>query len=292
MLPIEELVRFGQGLDKDYRHPVANALGEQWATSPPLFVRSSATHVFVAGREGDRVVLRIRPDDHAAALERAASAASAWSAAGAPMVAAAPSLEGRHVELGDGYAAMALEVVEGPTLDELGDDLVDHAADWGEALAGLHAVGPAGRELPVIADLPLPRTPDVFGVVHGDPESDNVVLGDRGLCFVDPDEVHQGWFAADIAFALRDWAPPGGPPDLSAEVPRRFVEGYRRVRSLTEDELSWMPQLARSSARRELAAHERHLAPGTSEDWPEWAVRLQRRIAERADALRANLAER
>ena len=117
------------------------------------------------------------------------------------MVSAVPSLEGRTVESINGYAAMALEVAEGPTLDELGNDIVDHAADWGEALAQLHAVRLEPLEIPDSADLPLPRDPAVYGALHGDPEADNVVLSDDGLRFVDPDEVHRGWFAADIAFA-------------------------------------------------------------------------------------------
>jgi len=55
-------------------------------------------------------------------------------------------------------------------------------------------------------------------------------------------------------------------------VPRRFVEGYRRVRP------------------REVAGHERHLTAGPDEDWPEWATRLRVRIDERAAALRESLA--
>jgi Ser/Thr protein kinase RdoA (MazF antagonist) len=290
MLPIEELVGFGRGLDSDYRHPVASELGSRWGTTPPRFVRSSATHVFVADRDGgDRLVLRLRPGDELETLRRAAWAAREWSAAGAPMVSAVPSLEGRTVESFDGYAAMALEVAEGPTLDELGGQVVDHAADWGEALALLHTVRLEPSELPDSPDLPLPRDPAVYGTLHGDPESDNILLSDDGLRFVDPDEVRRGWFAADIAFALRDWAAPGRAPDLSADVPRRFVEGYRRVRAVSEEELSWMPLLAAEAGRRELAAHEGDLAVGPMEGWPDWARSLYQRISHRADALRASL---
>ncbi len=290
MLPIDELVGFGRDLDSDYRHPVASELGGRWGAAPPLFVRSSATHVFVAERtDGGRLVLRLRPRDDIEALHRAARAAREWCTAGAPMAPAVPSLTGRVVESIGGYAAMALEALEGPTLDELGDGLVDHAPDWGEALARLHTgrLEPSG--LPDSPDLPLPRDPAVYGTLHGDPESDNVVLTDDGLRFVDPDEVHRGWFAADVAFALRDWAAPGHAPDLSADVPRRFIEGYRRVRPLSDEELSWMPLLAAESGRRELAAHEAHLAHGPEDHWPAWADDLEQRIRDRADALRESL---
>ena len=291
MLAIEELVRFGRDLDSDYRHPAATELGNRWGTAPPRFVRSSATHVLVADKVGEgRLVLRLRPAGDAETLRRASTAAQEWSAAGAPVVNGVLSLAGRVVETTEQYAAMALEVAEGPTLDELEDDLADHAADWGEALARLHAVRLSSPGLPDSPDLPLPRTPDVYGTLHGDPEADNIVLGEGGLCFVDPDEARHGWFAADVAFALRDWSAPGRAPDLSAEVPRRFVEGYRRVRPLSDAELSWMPLLARESARRELAGHERHLTAGPDEDWPEWATRLRVRIDERAAALRESLA--
>lgn len=290
MLPIEELVRFGDGLDSEYRHPVAGEFATRWGTAPPKFVRSSATHVFVAARGNeDRLVLRLRPSAAADVLHRASQAATEWSAAGAPMVPGVASLGGRAVETVGGYAAMALEAAEGTTLSEREDDLADHAADWGEALARLHAARLTTPGLPGSSDLPLPRTPEVFGTLHGDPEADNVVLTADGPVFVDPDEVRVGWFAADVAFALRDWAAPGKAPDLSADVPRRFVDGYRRVRALSDEELSWLPMLASDAARIELAQHQVHLRRGTVDDWPDWAVLLERRIRDRADLLRASL---
>ena len=58
---------------------------------------------------------------------------------------------------------------------------------------------------PVCADelAGLPMTPDVFGTLHGDPEPDNVVWSEGGPALIDLDDVRRGWFAADIAFALR-----------------------------------------------------------------------------------------
>lgn len=283
-------MEFGRALNGDWQHPVATELGARWGTAPPRFVRSSASHVLVADRaEGGRLVLRLRPAGESDTLHRASRAAQEWSAAGAPMVAPVLSSEGRAVEPAGGYVAMALEVVEGPTLDELDGELVGHAADWGEALARLHSVRLTVPGLPDSSDLPLPRTPEVFGTLHGDPEADNVVLSDSGLCFVDPDDVHLGWFAADIVFALRDWATPGLAPDLATEVPRLFIEGYRRARPLSEEELSWMPLLAREAARKELAAYLRHLDSPPGQDWPEWASRLDLKVRERATALRASL---
>lgn len=292
MLLIGELVDFGAGLDEGHHHAVADRAGAAWGLARPRFVRSSASHVFVADRRDGsaRVVLRLRPDRDIDVLDRASRAAREWCAAGAPIVSGLSSLRGRMVATTDGYAAMALDLAEGPTLDELDDELPDHAGAWGEALARLHVVRLATPGLPDSPELELPRTPDVFGTVHGDPEADNVVVTGDGLRFVDPDRVRRGWFAADVAFALRDWAPPGGAPDLDHEVPRRFVEGYRRVRPLTDEELSWLPVLARSQAQEELSSFDEHLRARPAPGWPAWATNLDARVRERAAALREALA--
>ena len=80
----------------------------------------------------------------------------------------------------------------------------------------------------------LPRTPPYVGLLHGDPEIDNVVWTAAGGTFVDLDDVRHGWYVGDVGYALRDWAEPAGAPDLTAPVPRAFLAGYRSRRPLTE----------------------------------------------------------
>jgi len=50
MLLISELVRFGRLLDDAWHSRVADAAAVVWAADRPVFLRSSASHVLVAGR--------------------------------------------------------------------------------------------------------------------------------------------------------------------------------------------------------------------------------------------------
>ena len=115
MLPIPELVRFGETLDDAWRSPLADAAGRRWGVQRPVFVRSSASHVLVADTgSGRRLVLRMRPHTPAAVavLARGAHMADAWHRAGAPFVAPAASVAGRLVERVGGYVVTALHVAD------------------------------------------------------------------------------------------------------------------------------------------------------------------------------------
>jgi Ser/Thr protein kinase RdoA (MazF antagonist) len=222
MLLISELVRFTGLLAADRLCPAAEAPAARWGAAGVVSLRSSASHVLVARRsDASRVVLRMRPDHGEAAvvLGRGARVARDWRAAGGPLAGPVPSLGGLLVELVDGYAVTALEAVRGDPLD---DDATDPAVAyaWGATLARAHSAGKAvdradlpttesflaGRDVDVPAGLRrvaadllaalgrLPRDPAVHGLLHGDPEPDNVVDGPDGQLLVDPDDVRVGWF--------------------------------------------------------------------------------------------------
>ena len=57
--------------------------------------------------------------------------------------------------------------------------------------------------------------------------------------------------------------------DLDAEVPRRFLEGYHRVRSLSHEELDLLPLMSQASAVEELLRLEAHVNAQPQPDWPE-----------------------
>jgi Ser/Thr protein kinase RdoA (MazF antagonist) len=318
MLPIAELVDFSRTLDENGRSPLADAAAKAWGVGRPRFVRSSASHVFVAPRDdesGGRVVLRMRPDSehNRTVLERGARATASWFAADAPVANAVASTSGHFTQSVDGYVVQTLVAAEGEQLDGR-EDLPEHAAAWGEALARVHLTGHGVVGVPHAVDLlsleshgvaddeaatlavlmtrrlaELPRTPDVHGVIHGDAEADNAVLTEGGVVLVDPDEVRRGWFVADVAFALRDWGTVSGGVDLDAEVPRRFLEGYHRVRTLSDEELGWLPLMAQASAVEQLLRLEMHVTAQPQPDWPDWALDLDQRVRTLTEALRAGL---
>jgi Ser/Thr protein kinase RdoA (MazF antagonist) len=322
MLPIPELLRVARLLDDRWRCELAERAAARWAASDAVFVRSSASHVFFAqqSNDGARIVLRMRPESPSAyaALHRSAMAAEHLSAAGAPVVAAVRSSTGALVESVDGYYVTAVAAADGEIRDEEAADR-STATEWGVALAEVHAHGAAvdPRQLPdmvelcapqhathadgppmdsrlsavadeVAADLAaLPRDPEIYGLLHGDAELDNVVFTSRGPVLVDLDEVRTGWRAADVGFALRSWGPTADAPDLAAEVPAAFIAGYRSRRPMTDQELSRLALFARAAALETLWELQPVLAHPVEPSWPAWATTLDARIRTRADELLA-----
>ena len=246
----------------------ADEAAASWGRNGAVFVRSSASHVF---RAGD-LVLRMAPlgSPQAEAVARSATTAQTLARLGAPVPAPVRSLTGRLVEEIDGMAVTALPVVPGKTYDD--DELTREVAWlWGRTLARFHETG----------------------WVHGDPEPDNLVVDGDGdekcALFVDLDDAGPGDEVEDVAFALREWTPPGGAPDLSADIPAAFLAGYRDVRALTDADMERLPAAARTVAFRTLASYDAHLTTAAEPDWPDWALRLQATVAARAERLRSAL---
>jgi Ser/Thr protein kinase RdoA (MazF antagonist) len=209
-----------------------------------------------------------------------------------------PSLEGELAIHAHGYVAAMFIAVGGRQVDE--ESLTPELArTWGRALAGLHDVASRLDPTPaipswldtvteaagslsrpeIVGELRrLPTSDALVGVVHGDPELDNVIWGANGEpVFVDVDDVSRSWFAADVCFALRDFE--GSP--LTDE----FVAGYREARPLTDEELSWLPLFRRAHGLVTLAGLERILAEPVADDWPDWANALHMRLRDVAARL-------
>lgn len=327
MLPIPELVRVARLLDDRWHWELAERAAARWDASDALFVRSSASHVFVAqqANSGTRVVLRMRPESPSAyaVLHRSAMAAEQLSMAGAPVASAVRSRAGQLVETVDGYSVTAVAVADGEVRDEEAADQ-STATDWGTALAEFHVHGaavdlallpdmvelcappdathtespPMDSRLMAVADevaadlAALPRDPAIRGLLHGDAELDNVVFTGKGPVLVDLDDVRSGWHAADVGFALRSWAPTAAAPDLRAEIPAAFIAGYQSRRPITDQELTWLPLFARAAALETLRELQPLLAHPVESSWPDWATKLNERIRTRADELSAALLSR
>jgi Ser/Thr protein kinase RdoA (MazF antagonist) len=231
-----------------------------------------------------------------------ADLAARVAAAGGPVAATCASRDGAlAVEIAVGrtrYVASAFARVEGRVLADAVTR--EQAAAWGRGLARLHEHStrldppPSLPRWSAVAEGSLRRLPTdraVFGVVHGDPELDNVVwVDERTPIFVDLDDAAWSWFAADVCFALRDFAPLAGAPDTASQPVASFLAGYREIRSLGEEELTWLPLFGRAHALVTLGRLQRTLAEPSDPDWPDWATALRRRVEEVDARLRSALA--
>jgi Ser/Thr protein kinase RdoA (MazF antagonist) len=300
VLPLSRIVALSETVDEQWRSPVADAVAAAYGVpaGTARFWRSSARHVFGVPAQGVRpdVYLRFAPAELVSRADVVAVATlmQTISASGPGCVEVVPSTTGNLVEavstdLGDMTAVMVARAA-GSSLDvdELTHEL---AAAWGAALGVVHrdetglAVGsdlPDGADRidraldslaldelgPVVAILrsrlhDLPRTPATYGLVHGDFELDNIAWSGGAATAYDWDEAEVSWFAADIAYAVRDLVPDhrelahGRLPLLDA-----FLAGYESERPDAQVDREQLALFTSLNALRSLA----RLAPVLAED--------------------------
>jgi Ser/Thr protein kinase RdoA (MazF antagonist) len=272
-MPLTAIDRLKQTVTEEWTSPVADQVAADWGYEPGTakWWRSSASHVFVLPDPRGKRFLRFVPDAQndtttwAATARLMARLAARGAAVARPVEAESGELTTTvHTELGVMHA-MVVEAAPGDQID-IDDLTAESARSWGRALAAIHrnaADGDADLPEPFgelaevherFADDPalvkaaarlaerldgLPRDAARFGVVHGDFELDNLAW-DRGRATAfDFDEAAPSWYAADIAFALRDLTGPTGEvADGRQELFAGFIAGYRSIRSLDASELT------------------------------------------------------
>jgi Ser/Thr protein kinase RdoA (MazF antagonist) len=243
MLPLGEIEALRSTVDAGWRSPVADTVASAWGYPPgsALFWRSSARHVFVVRAGGGEAFLRLAPDRQIprADVEAVAVLMDRLASRGLGCVGVLPSAEGNLVETMDTSIGMVhATLVAGAAGQALDADVLtlDQARMWGAALAAMHRDGTAAAEGLTLADgwarterdlarlagdarhsgavrtvcsrlEMLPRTPDLYGLNHGDFEGDNLADSGDQLVAYDWDEAERGWFAADVAYAVRPHRP-------------------------------------------------------------------------------------
>lgn len=129
----------------------------------------------------------------------------------------------------------------------------------------------------------LPRDPGHRGVVHGDFELDNMArVSDRPVAY-DFDEAAISWFAADIAYAVRDLTGPAGHAAAGYRPrPEAFIAGYRSLRPLDDQDLARLQPFAGLHAAASLVRIKRALDdPGRMkpDGWASFGASSPRRLA-------------
>ena len=318
MMPLTEIDRLKQTVVGSWACPVADQVAARWGypAGTAKWWRSSASHVFVLPEDGhgSRRFLRFVPgayrgrDDVAAVVRLMAQLSRGGSAVVRPVASESGALTVTVPTRIGAMHAMMVEAAPGEEADIVG--LTEsRARSWGQALARLHrdatglgtGLGEAFGELSGIADRfaddsalveaaltltdwmgRLPRDGNHWGVVHGDFELDNLAwVGDCPVAY-DFDEAALSWFAADIAYAVRDLADPTG--HAAGEHQARFgafIAGYRSLRPLDDQDLGRLPQFAGLHAAASLVRIARALGdPGRDE--PGWLAELRGKLTEKA----------
>src|SRR5687768_5846330 len=327
MMRLSVMSNVDRMIDASGSSPVAEQILEPWPhdSGSVRFFRSSANFVYVFRHDGKRRFLRFAESSERRRTSIDAEIALVeWLAAeGLAVVRPVRSHNERFVETvatdWGTFHAVVFDALEGTQfeLDEL-DDAGFRA--WGAALGQLHATirkypgsvsiarpttqdhlarakhlfpqdAPAVREelhrLESSLDT-LPVDRDTYGLIHFDFELDNLIWQGRTVQMLDFDDCSRGWYAADIAFALRDHFDAGG--DLHATGVRAFLGGYAAHTSLADEQIAQIPLFLRLVRMIQFARIIRALNITKDSGQPDWLSGLIDKLKDRMDAYRMAVA--
>lgn len=295
--------------DEEHRNPILDHLASHWFESFEAWtLRASANFVALVKAEGEKYYLRFNHEDERSVKHvlNELSYIQRLRETGVNANKPVPSLSGNLVEsieteLGVLNAVMFTEV-EGEHRESNDLDLKDFSK-WGTALASIHNAShelqlegaPVWtdqlKQLQSITENPLLLNEsktvyeklsrlnrDNYGLIVFDFEMDNIKWDDEELGFMDFDDFCVHWYAADIAYALRDLFD-DKMSDFDPNDPRviAFIEGYRSVRGISDEELDLIPVFIRL---HNLYFYARlHRAIGVAESTePVWVTKLRDKL--------------
>lgn len=317
-----------EATDESGQNRVAAEIGSRWAADSGSiqFFRASANFVFKFTRKGRNFVLRFNHAEERTreGVEAEVAYVNHLAAQGLRGARPVPSRQGNEVEsvstpLGL-FHAVVFEALPGQQFD-LNELTPDMFTQWGGALGRLHhasqgytgvgrpswqdhlawiadALPPqeqAARRLLAEVQIQLSRLPireENFGLIHFDFELDNLIWTEDGPGIVDFDDSARYWFSADIAYALRDlFDDRAEQVDLGHKHLQRFVQGYRAVRALDEEELERIPLFLKLHNLLTFAKLDRALRTPAPQDAPRWVTKLQNKLRAKRDRYRLGFSE-
>lgn len=315
MMRLSVMRAFFATVDRDWRSPVIDQILTHWEHDPGsgFILRASANFIAVYQAGGARRILRfVHPEQRSLAeIESELAFITHLAARGIPVARPVPARNGAlalavESELG-AFCAAAFEALDGEQreIDQLDEE---GFVVWGRALGELHAAAqgfggegrPGWREHlewaeslllardPVTAHIAarlrdklegLPVTAENFGVIHYDFELDNLLWKDGRVGVVDFDDCARYWYAADVAYALRDLCDDrASRVDLGDSRLQAFVRGYRGVRPLPDEELARLPLMLRLLNLHKYCQLSAICAEPPGLDEPEWLEGLRQRL--------------
>ncbi len=106
-----------------------------------------------------------------------------------------------------------------------------------------------GEELAIAASAAPIRRTATQGIIHGDLFRDNVLWrDDRITAILDFEQASGGSLAYDLAVCINDWCWSSGQPRIG--LARALIDGYERVRPLTDSDRDALPYEIRAAATR------------------------------------------
>ena len=325
MMPLDLMTRFA-GVAPNWTSPLARQIADRWVgeETDVRVWRASANFVCVVTGGGAKYYLRF---NHAE--ERSYTAICAeleWiqhlERSGCVIAAPAVSRAGNIVEtvitpLGR-FHAVLFHALPGSHREFDTLSLPDFET-WGRTLGQIHAhsqnyhvhgrpawtdyVDLAARhisehEAALRAELvaverrlrDLPITSSSFGLIHYDFELDNLIWHEERAGVLDFDDCAHYWYAADIAYALRDLFDDSiAHLDLAHPSLQAFVHGYRTAFPISDACLQRLSLFLRLHNLVLFARISRSLGASPPAEEPGWAVDLRTTLTGMLDKVRADV---
>ena len=318
MMKLSTMKALTDTLNDQWESVIADQILSFWEhdQASAKFLRASANFQFVFQRAGERYFLRFnhsteRTIDHICAeidyinhlSSKGLRIAKPVSSLAGRFVESVPTSQGVfHAVVFEGLAGRQLE------MEELTPEIFTH---WGTALGELHkatqgyqAVGrPTWQDHLTMVSEYLPAAEQAaqatlselqeqlarlsisegsYGLIHFDFELDNIVWNGDEAGIIDFDDSAYYWFAADIAFALRDlFEDSPKKVDLRNRSFQYFLAGYRLVRDITLEELELIPMFLRLHNLISYAKLHRTIGAGGSQDEPVWLKELRTKLSQK-----------
>lgn len=282
MMKLSSMKNVLQTVDGNWRSPLAETILEKWGYDPGsvYYFRASANFLFVFKREGENYFLRFTDAKEKSFARLESEMQILESLRNEPVKVAVPvtSRDGNLIEVTETststFYAVVFEALPGNQFEV--DDLeLEDFYRWGKELGKLHNIfkllpadikteritfrdqlsmakeylplseTAARQELTVLQEWmeTLEMNEDNFGLIHYDFELDNQRWLNGEIGILDFDDCMNHWYAADIAFALRDLLKTE--TDLANPKVFEFINGYQSEYSLTPNMAKELPMFIR-----------------------------------------------
>ncbi|RZT23870.1 phosphotransferase enzyme family protein [Fictibacillus sp. BK138] len=323
MMKLSTMLKVASTVNSEWRSSIAEKILEDWDydEGSVYAFRYSANFLFVFKNDGETYFLRFNEvsERELSLLDAEMEILDYLAGTSLRTVRPALSLNGKkveRVEVENGiYYASVFKALPGKQY-EINELEQDQFFIWGKTLGKLHAemkkcgeAAPfnrltwrdhlnsaesflpmqeiaAKKELACLLNWAetLPVTQENFGLIHYDFELDNQCWEDDVAGILDFDDCAYYWYAADIAYALRDLEDQKMTNPLFAE----FVTGYESETMLDADLVEQLPMFNRFHDLMMFVKLLRSVDIPDSADHPEWISNLRKKLVEKIEKYRSS----
>jgi Ser/Thr protein kinase RdoA (MazF antagonist) len=300
MMSLDLMLQIVNGLDSKWQHPLADEFCALWGMDSAVYIRASANVIFRCQKGEFTYFLRFNSEDDKQ-WQQEIELLLYLRKHDYPCVHPIRSQSGKFIEYKDGCCAVMFNALPGEQKATETLTLQEYRK-WGIALGKLHMLTvdyPAANLIKpwsaafvdyekyltkpeMIAELEellhwansLPHGKG-YGVIHADFEQDNLFWD--GFDFpasLDYEDCIQMWYAADIAFALRDLYK----EDDIDERLQAFKHGYKSVSEQAIDLFDKLPAFLRLHDFMQYISIKQALDIPAYIKKPEWMENLERKL--------------